>query len=238
MSERREISFSLAATSLGQSKDGRWHAPAERRRLVERVAEAARIDHQLFRHAAADDAGAADAELLGDGDARAVAGGDARGAHAPGAGPDDEEIEFGFGHSAALLLSRSEKGSAIARKAIVEPVQRLAVDQRTVHHLAMIAGPLDRRESPQIFRATQRIEQHRRARRERIVLGLRQQGRAGDQLRPAFQRELLGRSQIVAQVIDAMNPIAALNNAPTQLAIGRDHRLEAIQNARIEFSEV
>ena len=76
------------------------HAPAEPFRLLEGVDEAARVDHQLLRHAAADDAGAADAELLGDHHFRAVLRGDTRGPRPAGAGTDDEEIDV------ELLLSR------------------------------------------------------------------------------------------------------------------------------------
>ncbi len=71
--------------------DGR-HGPAEPGRILEFVAKAARVDVELLRHAAADHAGAADPEFLGDGDLRAVPRRDARRADAAGAGADDEQV--------------------------------------------------------------------------------------------------------------------------------------------------
>src|SRR6185295_12938505 len=51
-----------------------------------------RMDEELLRHAAADDAGAADLVLHGDGDPRPVSGAKARGADAAGAGADEVEV--------------------------------------------------------------------------------------------------------------------------------------------------
>ena len=50
------------------------------------------IDQQLLGHAAADDAGPADAKLLGDRHLGAVPGGDAGGTNATRSGADDEQI--------------------------------------------------------------------------------------------------------------------------------------------------
>src|SRR6266540_919 len=58
-----------------------------------------RADHeQLFRHAAADHAGAAHPVFLGDHHFGAVAGGDAGGAHAPRTAPDDKQIDVELSH--------------------------------------------------------------------------------------------------------------------------------------------
>ena len=73
--------------------------PAEAARILEVVGEAAGVDEQLLGHAAADDAGAADAILLRDGDLGAVAGRDARRAHAARAGADHEQIVVELGHA-------------------------------------------------------------------------------------------------------------------------------------------
>ncbi len=73
------------------------HRPAEAGRVLELMGEAGRVDQELLRHAAADHAGAADAVFLRDHDLRAMTGRDAGGAHAAGAGADDEEIDLG-GH--------------------------------------------------------------------------------------------------------------------------------------------
>src|SRR5690606_1166849 len=63
------------------------------------VADLGGHDHELLRHAAADDAGAADAEPLGDGHALAAEGGQSGRADAAGAGADDEEVVVVVGHS-------------------------------------------------------------------------------------------------------------------------------------------
>src|SRR5262245_39904666 len=68
--------------------------PAEPRSLLEVEREARRIDEKLFRHATADDAGAADPVFLRDHDARTVAGGDARSAHAARSRADHEQIDI------------------------------------------------------------------------------------------------------------------------------------------------
>ena len=76
-------------------EDGMMDGPAETRRILELLREARRVDQQLFRDAAADDAGSADAVLLGDRDLGPVAGRNAGRAHAARARPDDEEIDLG-----------------------------------------------------------------------------------------------------------------------------------------------
>ncbi len=76
--------------------------PAEAARVDQVLGEVTAIDQQLLRHAAADDAGTADAVLLGDGDARAVARRDPRGADPARAGADDEEVVVEAGHGAQV----------------------------------------------------------------------------------------------------------------------------------------
>ena len=82
------------------------HGPAEAGRVMEMLRELACVDHQLLRHAAADDAGAAEAILFSAGDARAVASRNPRGAHAAGAAADDEKIVVvvSVGHGRAPSL--------------------------------------------------------------------------------------------------------------------------------------
>jgi hypothetical protein len=72
--------------------------PAIAARDFELAPEVGRIDHQLLGHAAADDAGAADAILLGHRHARAGHGRQPGGAHAAGARADDEEIVVVVSH--------------------------------------------------------------------------------------------------------------------------------------------
>src|ERR1700760_3438728 len=57
------------------------HLPAETGRILELIGKAARIDIKLFRHAAANDAGATNAEFLRDHHLGTVAGRDARRAY-------------------------------------------------------------------------------------------------------------------------------------------------------------
>ena len=72
--------------------------PAEAHGILEFLGEFRGVDEELLRHAAADDAGAADAEFLRYGHLRAMARGDAGGAHAARACTDDEEIVVKAGH--------------------------------------------------------------------------------------------------------------------------------------------
>ena len=98
MPSRRAISLSLLATSVGQSNETFGNGPAEAGGVLDVVADV-RADHeQLFRHAAADHAGAAHPVLFGDHDPGAVAGGDAGGANAARTTADDEEIDVELSH--------------------------------------------------------------------------------------------------------------------------------------------
>ena len=73
-------------------------APTESSRVLKLIVKAAGVDIKFFRHAAANDAGAADAKLLGDRDFGAIAGRDARSPHAAGTRADHQEIVIEFGH--------------------------------------------------------------------------------------------------------------------------------------------
>ena len=76
----------------GPGEAGGRHRPAEAARVVQILREVRAVDQQLLGHAAPDDAGAADPELLRHRHARAVRGGDAAGAHPAGAGADGEQV--------------------------------------------------------------------------------------------------------------------------------------------------
>jgi hypothetical protein len=67
--------------------------PAKTGRILEFVGETRCIDEELLRNASTDDAGAADAILLGDHHPRAVAGGYSRRPHAARAGAYDEQVD-------------------------------------------------------------------------------------------------------------------------------------------------
>ena len=67
----------VAGDIVAQGRPVEAHAlghPAEADRVLERLGEMGGVDEELLRHAAADDAGAADLVLLGDGDPGAVLG--------------------------------------------------------------------------------------------------------------------------------------------------------------------
>ena len=101
MPSSRAISLSLLATSVGQSKvDGR-NGPAEAGGVLDLVMDV-RADHeQLFRHAAADHAGAAHPVFFGDHDPRAMAGGDPGGANPARTSSDDKQIDVELSHAPA-----------------------------------------------------------------------------------------------------------------------------------------
>src|SRR5690606_26952604 len=66
--------------------------PTEAGGHVEHVVEARGVDIELLGNAAADNAGAANAELLDDGDPGAIGSGHAGRANAAGAGTDNDKI--------------------------------------------------------------------------------------------------------------------------------------------------
>ena len=90
----------LGRHQLFPVEGGRGHVPAEAPAFLEALREARSVYQQLLGHAAADDAGAAVAEALGNAHTRAVLGRDAGRAHAARAATDDEkiEVERGLGH--------------------------------------------------------------------------------------------------------------------------------------------
>ena len=77
--------------------------PAKTRGVLDLVADM-RADHeQLFRHAAADHAGAAHPVFLGDHHFGAVTGRDAGGAHAARTAPDDKQIDVELSHGQPIF---------------------------------------------------------------------------------------------------------------------------------------
>ena len=81
--------------------------PAVTGRILEFVGKARGIDQKLLRHAAADDAGAADAIFLGDHHARAVTRRNARGPHAARARADDKQIDVVVRHQPRHRIVRT-----------------------------------------------------------------------------------------------------------------------------------
>ena len=73
--------------------------PAKAARILQILGEMRAIDQQLLGHAAANDAGAADAKLLGHRDLRPMRCGDTRRAHAARSCTDDEKVEIKLAHA-------------------------------------------------------------------------------------------------------------------------------------------
>ena len=114
MPSSRAISLSLLATSVGQSKETSRDGPAEAGGVLDLVADV-RADHeQLFRHAAADHAGAAHPVFFGDHDLGAVAGGDAGGANAARTTADDEQIDVELSHINPRASRRSANRQSVS----------------------------------------------------------------------------------------------------------------------------
>src|SRR6185437_9046148 len=101
----------------------RRHRPAICLGVGEGVGELRAIDQELLRHAAADDAGAADAALLADADACAVAAGAARRGDAARACADGEHVEIILGHEAPLPDVGSADPTIPAGSGSTEPRQ-------------------------------------------------------------------------------------------------------------------
>ena len=82
----------LGGDQAGPGKRRAVDGPAEALGVFEILAEVAGVDHQFFRHAAADHAGAAEAVFLGNADFGPEGGRHAAGAHATRAGADYKQI--------------------------------------------------------------------------------------------------------------------------------------------------
>src|SRR5690606_21349256 len=80
--------------------------PAVTGRVLEMLGKLRGIDEQFLRHAAADDAGAAEAMLLGDRHAQALRCSKAAGTDAAGAAADDEEVVVEICHASLRCENR------------------------------------------------------------------------------------------------------------------------------------
>ena len=93
------VDFAILVGDQRRPTEGRLrNMPAETGGVLEFVRKPRGVDQKLFRHAAADHAGAADAEFLRHHHARAVTRRDARGAHAARARSNDKEIDVVIRH--------------------------------------------------------------------------------------------------------------------------------------------
>src|SRR6516165_4928292 len=83
------------------------NCPAEPLRIGKIIGETACIDHQLFRHATANDAGAANPKLFRNHDLGAIASRDPRRTYTARSRADDKEINIETGHRAYPMLQNS-----------------------------------------------------------------------------------------------------------------------------------
>src|SRR5205085_337698 len=97
----------LGADQVRPVEFGRRDGPAETGGIGESVGELRAIDEELFRHAAAQHAGAADTAFLDDRDARTITPGAARGGDAARAGADRDHVEIIARHAGSLRHSGS-----------------------------------------------------------------------------------------------------------------------------------
>ncbi len=88
----------LVGDQCAPVETGFRHRPAIAGGVGEMLRKLRGVDIELFRHAAADDAGAAKTVFLGDANALAECSGNARRPHPAGAAADDEEIVVVSGH--------------------------------------------------------------------------------------------------------------------------------------------
>src|SRR5580700_5901912 len=102
----------------------------------------------------------------------------------------------------------------------------------------MPAGAFLLGKSHQRFRATQRLKERRGARREWVALCLGYQRGTLDELGASFHREELRRSQVCAQIVNAMHPEAALDDLPVKLAIVPDESVDSVEHRLLEFTEI
>src|SRR5690606_16299809 len=94
------IDLSILVGDQGRPVEMRLaRCPAIAARLMKHMAEFRGVNEQLFRNAAANNAGAADAIFLSDGDARAVSRSKPRGPDAARTRADGEKIVVVFGHA-------------------------------------------------------------------------------------------------------------------------------------------
>jgi len=87
--------------------------PAVAAGILEVVGEVAGVDQELLRHAAAHDAGAAEAQVLDDGDPGPRGRRPPRCAHATGAGADGDQVVVVSGHDRRSILDLPAAGRVI-----------------------------------------------------------------------------------------------------------------------------
>ena len=107
----------LGGDELFPVEGGLGHVPAEAPAFLEALRKARGVYQQFLGHAAADDAGAAVAEALGNAHTRTVLGRDAGRTHAARAATDDEEIEVERGLGHGMENGRKEGPDGVSRPA-------------------------------------------------------------------------------------------------------------------------
>src|SRR5271163_1577827 len=102
----------------------------------------------------------------------------------------------------------------------------------------MIAGALRAREADEALRAAELIKQKLSIFRQRVFFGRCQQRRTTDQFRAAMHCELFRGTEVVTQIVDAVHPKSALNDAPAQHEVGVDELPRAVHYRRVEFAKI
>ncbi|MNV58223.1 hypothetical protein D3C71_1505860 [compost metagenome] len=102
----------------------------------------------------------------------------------------------------------------------------------------MIAGALGRRKTQQFLGTAQLIEKCLGAAGQGVVLGLRHERRASDLFDAAGHRELLDRTQVIAQIADAMDPEATLDDFPFECRVRQQELRQPVQHRLLEFSQL
>ena len=103
--EARDLAI-LVGDELRPVERGIVHSPAISGRILKMLGKLRGVDVELLRHAAADDAGAAEPEFLGDRHALAEAGGKPPRPHAAGTAADDKQVVIEFAHVAPCPFHR------------------------------------------------------------------------------------------------------------------------------------
>jgi len=151
----------------------------------------------------------------------------------------------GIGQRPARLV-RTHAGDGATRcsrmplslKLNVQPVEHRPVQKRAVCHLAMPAGSFGCCEPDHCLFATKPVVEPLGKAGKRIFFSCRDQGRAAYEFRSPFKAVGLDRAKKIPKTVDALDPIASLDNAPAKFAICHDHLLHAIQQILIYGAEI
>src|SRR5690349_16090576 len=118
----------LGVEQLAPVEVGNCSVPAEAHRVLECIAELTAVDQQLLRHAAADDAGAANLAAFADRYTRTVSGCATAGGHAAGPGADGEQVKI-VGRHRQIPLKRTNMKCLSLTQMAMEATRGKALDR-------------------------------------------------------------------------------------------------------------